>query len=318
MRSLYGHGLVQDAFSYISEHQQSGTSVIPLKVLTAFAFAGGCFTTLVISIPLLRQSINWLAGVIIPVLLLPCAWFLSRSLSASAEISTHLAITFWGALLILGGVVALGLPILDWKRNKTPDAALLLLWVWGTFAFCIFNWSINGRSVLPMAPAVAILLLRQIESDPTVKKRRLNWVLGTAALLSLVVAFADYRLANSARTAVADIRTRFSNGSSTTIWFQGHWGFQYYAEKEGWRSFDSIHPSTQPGDLIILPVNNTNLKPISENTIGQVWSIDVPVWPWISTMSRPLGAGFYMDTLGPFPFSFGVVPSEKYYIVKLK
>src|SRR5262249_13752080 len=151
------------------------------------------------------------------------------------------------------------------KQHKTSDSMLLLLWVCGTFAFCILNWSINGRSVLPMVPAVAILLLRQIESDARIKIHRLNWALGAAALLSLVVSFADFRLANSVRTAVAEIQTRFGSDSSTAIWFQGHWGFQYYAQKSGWRPFDFVQPGNKPGDLMILPVNNTNLKPISEN-----------------------------------------------------
>ena len=72
-----------------------------------------------------------------------------------------------------------------------------------------------------------------------------------------------------------------------------------------------------PGDLMVLPFNNTNLKPLVENTGERVAIIEIPVSPWIATMSRNVGAGFYMDNLGPLPFSFGAVPSEKYYIVRL-
>jgi hypothetical protein len=195
---------------------------------------------------------------------------------------------------------------------------MLLLWVWGTFVFCILNWTINGRSILPMVPAVAILLLRRIEFVRKPAKLRLNWFFGAAALLSLLVSLADYRLANSARAAAAELQSKFGQSSSATVWFQGHWGFQYYAQAHGLRAFDLMHPQTRHGDLMVLPFNNTNLKPIPENTVERVATIELPVSPWIATMSRFVGAGFYLDVLGPLPFSFGAVPAEKYYVVRFK
>lgn len=318
MWSSYGHCLVQDAFGYASERHSYAVGVILFKVLAGLSFAGGCCAIVIISIPILWRPKGWPFALIVLPLLLLSAWVLSGSLPANTGIFNHFGITLWWTLLILGGLVILGLPIFDWKRRKSPDAVLLLLWIWGTFAFCIFNWSINGRSVLPMVPAVAILLLRQIESNATTKNHRVSWALGAAALLSLVVSFSDYHLANSARRAVAEIKTKFGNDSATTIWFQGHWGFQYYAQEKGWRPLDFKHLETQTGDLLVFPVNNTNLKPIPKDLIDTVWSVEIPGWPLIATMSNALGAGFYMDIYGPFPFSFGVVPPEKYFIIKLK
>ncbi len=143
---------------------------------------------------------------------------------------------------------------------------------------------------------------------------RLSCSLGASALFSLLIAIADYRLANSARTAATVIQDRFG-ASSSTIWFQGHWGFQYYAQANGWRAFDLKRSQVSPGDLMILPFNNTNLKPLGENKGERVAIIEVPVLPLIATMNGQIGAGFYMDKLGPLPFSFGAVPSEKYYII---
>jgi hypothetical protein len=40
--------------------------------------------------------------------------------------------------------------------------------------------------------------------------------------------------------------------------------------------------------------------------------------PFVATMSQAVGAGFYMDRLGPLPFAFGAVPAEKYYILRWK
>jgi 4-amino-4-deoxy-L-arabinose transferase-like glycosyltransferase len=316
MRALYGHGLLWDAFSYANENEAHGTGALFFKALTALGFTGGCCAIVLIFAPVLWRSRSWVWAAIVATILLPTTWILSDTLSALAGNSARLGITFLWTLLILGGLSVLALPILDWRRHRNAEALMLLLWVSGTFVFCILNWTINGRSVLPMVPAVAILLLRRIEFVRNSARLRLNWLFGLAFLFSILVSVADYRLANSARAAAAEIQSKF--GNSATVWFQGHWGFQYYAQANGLRAFDLMHPQTHRGDLMVLPFNNTNLKPIPENTAERVAIIEVPVSPWIATMSRAVGAGFYMDILGPLPFSFGAVPPEKYYIVRFE
>jgi hypothetical protein len=294
-----------------------GAGAIFFKVLTALGFAGGGCAIVLIFMPVLWRSKSWVGAAIVALFLFPTTWILSGSLPASAESPARLGITLLWTLLILGGLGVLALPILEWKRHRNAETLMLLLWVWGTFVFCVLNWTVNGRSVLPMVPAVAILLLRRIEFVRKSTKLQPNWFFGAAALLSLLVSFADYRLANSARAAAAEIQSKFGN-SSIPVWFQGHWGFQYYAQANGWRAFDFIHPKTRPGDLMILPFNNTNLKPIPENTAERIAIIEVPVSPCIATMSRTVRAGFYTDVVGPLPFSFGSVPGEGYYVFRLK
>ena len=40
------------------------------------------------------------------------------------------------------------------------------LWVIGTFLFAAFlNWTVNARSLLPLTPAVAILMTRRLEQN---------------------------------------------------------------------------------------------------------------------------------------------------------
>ena len=317
MRALYGHGLMWDAFSYASPNEVHGAGAIFFKVLTALGFAGGGCAIVLIFMPVLLRSKSWVGAAIVALFLLPTTWILSGSLPASAESPARLGITLLWTLLILGGLGVLALPILEWKRHRNAETLMLLFWVWGTFVFCVLNWTVNGRSVLPMVPAVAILLLRRIEFVRKSTKLQLNWFFGAAALLSLLVSFADYRLANSARGAAAEIQSKFGN-SSVPVWFQGHWGFQYYAQANGLRAFDFTNPQTRPGDLLVVPFNNTNLKPIYLDTVERVAIIEMPVSPWVATMSRAVGAGFYTDVVGPLPFSFGSVPGDGYYVFRLK
>lgn len=318
VRSLYGHGLMWDAFSYANQHEAHGTGAIFFKALTALGFTGGCCAIVLIFAPMLWHSRPWVGAAIVAIFLLPTTWILSGTLAVYVGGPARLGIMLLWTLLILGGLGVLALPMLDWKRHTNAEALMLLLWVWGTFVFCIFNWTINGRSVLPMIPAVAILLLRRIEFVRGSTKLRLNWLFGTAAVFSLLVSLADYRLANSARAAAAEIQSKFGNSSSTTVWFQGHWGFQYYAQANGLRAFDLMHPQTRRGDLMVLPFNNTNLSPVPPDKAERLTIIELPAFPLVATMSKAVGAGFYMDILGPLPFAVGAVPPEKYYILRFK
>jgi hypothetical protein len=246
--------------------------------------------------------------------LLGVTWSLLGRLPAHVDAPNRLLIALQWDLFILAGVGVSALPLLDWRRHKNAESLLLLLWIFGTFLFCVLNWTINARSILPMAPAIAILLLRRIETvAPSMK---LQWFFALAAALSLLVSFADYQLANSARAAATTIKEKFRGAA--TIWFQGHWGFQYYAQENGLRAFDSNHSQVRPGDLMVLPFNNTNLIPIFPDKAERLTIVELPVLPWIATMNKAVGAGFYMDILGPLPFAFGAVPAEKYYVLRFK
>lgn len=316
MRALYGHGLILSAFSYTHENQAHGISEILVKFLTVTGFIGGCCAIGLIFAPMLWRARPWIAAAILSPFLLLTTWILSASLPASTVVLPHLVITLLWTLLILSGVSVLALPILEWRRDKSAETLMLLLWVWGTFAFCILNWTVNGRSVLPMAPAVAILVLRRIEFVGK-STLQLSSAFGVAAALSLLLSFADYRLANSARAATEQVKTEIGDYSSP-VWFQGHWGFQYYAQASGLRIFDSKNPQVRPGDLLVTPPIGSNLTTFPSSIIEPLGVIELPVAPGIATISDALGAGFYSDSNGPLPFSIGAVPSEKYYVVRFK
>jgi 4-amino-4-deoxy-L-arabinose transferase-like glycosyltransferase len=302
-RALYGHGLFWEAFSYTQQNETRAPGAFWSKALTALSFTGGCGAVVLLCAPTIAPSRTWRWGIIGTITLCFALW---------------LGLGWQWSLFALAGSCVLALPILDLNRNKNADSLLLLLWVYGTLLFCILNWTINGRSILPMMPAVAILLLRSVEDMGGLPGRRLNFCLSATAALSLLVSFADYRLAESAPAAVGEIAKKVEPLPKGAIWFQGHWGFQYYAEAQGWRAFDSKKPEARPGDLIVLPFNNTNLAALRPESVERVFTLELPVVPWISTMSRAVGAGFYTDKLGPLPFALGVVPPEKYYILRFK
>ena len=190
--------------------------------------------------------------------------------------------------------------------------------MYGTFVFAGFlNWTVNARSILPMIPAVGILLMRRMDmcNDKAVcvtrSWRRLCWPLIPSVLVAIMVCWADYTLAGSARTAAATISNKFEN-SGQTVWFQGHWGFQYYMELAGFKAADFGNPECSPGDRMILPTNNTSVKALPQGKADQDEILRFTPCRWLATISRQLGAGFYSDVWGPLPFVAGPVSPEEY------
>src|SRR6185437_12629169 len=159
-------------------------------------------------------------------------------------------------LFIAGGVSTLALAISDYRRARDADSLLLLLWIAGTFWFTAYlNWTVNARSILPMVPAVGILLARRLEkrcTNPTPQFMALV-ALGLLAcgVVSLWLARADTNAANSARTAAFLVNQKTAGNND--VWFLGHSGFQYYMQALGARPYDWSHPQTKVGDFLAIP-----------------------------------------------------------------
>src|SRR5262249_49087734 len=106
------------------------------------------------------------------------------------------------AILALGGLSVLALPVTGGRNFLQPDLALLFAWLLGTFAFAAFvNWTVNARSILPLIPAAAILLTRRLELCGTLATRRGTWAaasaLGICSIVGLWMTLADARLADA-------------------------------------------------------------------------------------------------------------------------
>jgi hypothetical protein len=246
-----------------------------------------------------------------------------------------LSSTIEGALFVTIGIGILVLTLADVLQYKTADSLLLFLWVFGTFIFAaMMNWTISARTFLPMAPAVIILLIRRLrvsalgaaavtgpsfekDSTPKVFEVASWWPLLPAALVSLLIAIGDYTLANTARTAASRFQQRFRNESGT-VWFEGHWGFQYYMQHWRAKPLDLEQHGLVPGDVLIVPVNNTNVS--RQPAAPTIASFEETIYAqfFAITMSREVGAGFYSSKWGPLPWEVAAVPPERYLTFRIK
>lgn len=308
--SLYGHGLLSDAASYADSFRTFQGETL-LKGLIGLIFAGGCLAGTIFYIPWLWRGKQLLALLLIAAA--GSALILALPRLGGLELrdgdGVRWGVVLQAALFLLGGINLLAVSLADLLRRRDALAWLLFLWVAGTFLFAAFiNWTVNGRTLLPFVPAAGILVMRRLDE----RSFSLPLLLIPAALIALLVTWADYSLAGAGRDAAEIIHARY--GGAGQIWFQGHWGFQYYMEERGAKPIDAYHQGIRRGDALVVPQNNTNTYRMDTAWFRLEDRIAVQPLPWLTTLSGVLGAGFYSDRVGPLPFSAGAVPPEKYLV----
>jgi 4-amino-4-deoxy-L-arabinose transferase-like glycosyltransferase len=320
---LYGRGLLFDAMAYSTKNGWTGSSLF-LKGLTGLSFTGGCMLTVLFYGPLLWSKRVFSVGAVAAILLFLLLGFMQNNPSFTSGAFDFARWNFLGqfSLMIVTGASVLWLAYNDVRSTRNAGGLLLALWVFGTFFFSVFlNWTINSRSIMPMAPALGILLVRQIARSTKSLVPMKDWkaflpMLPVAAV-SLCLCLADCSLADTARNASESVSKRFAR-CKKDVWFQGHWGFQYYMEAAGYKAVDRKANRTHPDDFLVIPENNPNVQ----FTQGENYLLDtvISITPirWVSVMDENNGSGFYSNKWGPFPFIFGQVDKIDYFVYRVK
>ncbi len=314
--SMYGRGLILDAFGLSGQYREALGAVALPKVVIGLAFAGGCLSTIMFHAPLLWSRRGLGAWMVFAAVL--AALFASSAAIGHYELPVEnpdrwlLAVHV--AVFATAGASILLAAISDLLAARDADSALLFMWLVGTLVFVVFfNWTVNARVLLPMAPAVGIIIMRQIERRTGARPPLfvLPWVL--SSLLAVTVAYADYQFANSQRTAAHSVHSDYP--AQGRMFFQGHWGFQYYMEQLGAEPLVNGGTRLEIGDVVVIPVNNTMVFPPPEGTA--IAQASVPGSKWLSTMSNLRKTGFHADVWGPIPYGFGLAAPEMYYIMPI-
>jgi 4-amino-4-deoxy-L-arabinose transferase-like glycosyltransferase len=309
-RALYGHALFSKATDY-AQYAKGLFEVSGINSgLIALAFTGGCLAVPVVFAPLLwrRQMLAVFAGTaILAITALHAGGMMPRHYNwfqGASRTLVEFQVVFWA----VGGIGVLALAITDVFRRRDACSWLLVLWVFGTFLFtAFFNWTVNGRSLLPLAPAVGILIARRLEQNGLSNRhtfpRGAMLCLAASAALAFLVAQSDFLLAVATRQSVRLVCANYKS-SAGNLWFQGHWGFQYYMEQAGAWAPDVKHLRLRPGDTLALPMNNVAL-PLNMKDMVLQGTLFVSGPRWFSTWNTPIGAGFYASSWGPLPFAVG-------------
>jgi len=263
MRALYGVGAIGQAIGEALHFEGIPRPALLRQISEGLAFAGGSVPPVLLFAPLLWGR-RVLAG---GVALLAAATALAPASLAWAglPVQAHGAAAFFGPervyalnffAMVLGGVSLLALAFDELRRSRDAERLLLVAWVLGAFVFAAFvNWTNNGRSNLPLAPAAVVLVARRLGRLP-----RPPWLPAAAlaalvsAALAFAVAWADRSWSNGVRDAARALAAR--HGDAERLWFHGHWGLQFYLERAGARPVDWRRDTIGRGELLIVASNN--------------------------------------------------------------
>ncbi|MCC6671476.1 MAG: glycosyltransferase family 39 protein [Planctomycetes bacterium] len=320
-RAWYGRGLLSDAAGFSGAMRNVMGPSVQRRLVTGLWFAGGCCAFAACCAPLLVRGRA--PAVLVLSMIVACAagiGFLGRDgVCLGVDLRDLPLVPTAGVQLgamLASGVTLAVVGLADLWRRRDADAVLLALWLGGTFVFAAFlNWTNNGRSNLPLAPAAAILVARALDrSGPRLVPLAL--AAACAVALGAVVAMADAVWANavrdSARTALA------RHGGHGTLWFQGSWGFHWYMEQGGARRIDRYRDRIARGERIVVPVGNTDLHLLPWDKVGGGPEPAFDEWRDARpTFARTMvhGDGFYS---GRLPFVLGRHAVERYLVYEAR
>ncbi|MFZ0770599.1 MAG: glycosyltransferase family 39 protein [Candidatus Sulfotelmatobacter sp.] len=324
-KAVYGLRMITGAAHFSTGMRQERQTSLLAKALVDLSFVGGCALPALTFAPIIWPRRKILAVCVVSAI---AAFLIGTGRIGLGEIlgpprfyRHWLLVGIQLTVFVAAGFSIMALAAADAWKHKDADALLLALWVFGAYIFTGFvNWTINARSVLPLTPAVGILLARRIEALPALSTRwrtaMLAIPLAVAGAISLWLTWADTEMANAARTAAMAIEEKTRNQPGS-VWFMGHWGFQYYMESFGATAVVINDPPRRPGDYLAVDKNGLLLLEMRPEFVASRDVIQIPMPLGITTAQNTLGAGFYSSDLGPLPFAIGPVPPQRYDLIRL-
>lgn len=319
---LYGSDLLGGAASYAANLRVGGNPLF--KIFTALAFAGGCTMTVFFFAPLLWSRKVLILGTLFAAMFVFNLFFMQAMglTPSSMPYFSRPGYVIQFSLLTITGLSIVMLAVKDLLQRKNADSLLLFLSIIGTLVFAAFiNWTVSGRNLLPILPTAGILIIRKVEQGRVFDNQKCPWYmflpLAPPLFIALSVTLADYRLADTARKAAFEI-TQTHKNISGTLWFQGHWGFQYYMERLGAKALDMEEERPMQGDIIIIPLNNSFTYPLPDGFASPIGKFRYAPLNWLATMNGSVGAGFYSDGWGALPYVIGQIPVEEYYVFRVR
>ena len=320
---MYGKGLFSLAVDYARMNRHGFIGGGMAKAMIGLAFSGGCLLPTLFFAPLLwRRKPLWAGGLIVYGVLL-AAFRLFPFGNPEPELMQRWSYLLQVVLLTVAGFHLLVLAGVEaWQRRDRVSVALAL-WIISGFLFAtVLNWTISARSLLPIVPAAAILVVRRLERcGQTLGLKvggRLVWPLIASAVVGLSLVHADYESANLVRGAVQQLVAKYKTANKR-LWFEGHGGFQYYMEKLGCQPIDPARSLLQPGDILVVNWRNNALRVLAPGSVGPVERLGRRPSSWMNLAgtTKEGSAGFYSADWGPIPFMVGRASLQVYHVLRV-
>lgn len=324
---MYGKGLLFDAADYaVSARYKGGLTGNIQSGFIGLVFVGGCVITGLLYMPFLWPARTVLLWASLAVAVAATLIIKANNIGVTPIIESgrpRWDVVIQVSLFAVAGVSIMALSAVDFFRRRDAASFLLVLWVAGTFVFAAFlNWTVSGRAVLPIAPAAGMIFARRMDDKNdgrTAPLLKLYSPLIPALVIAITVAWADYDFAKAGRSAAYYVYGKYSD-KTDHIWFQGHWGFQYYIESIGGKAvaIDWHDSHISRGDIVVFSTNHYRpgrVRPL----IPTIEALRLTPSGHPATVGAEshakTSAGFYSSTCSALPYFLGP-QSEDVYLIK--
>jgi hypothetical protein len=227
---------------------------------------------------------------------------------------THLALLVAPAAGVGAGVL---LDVLGegWRQR---DAIQIVLGLSLLIALPVVSYvHMPSKYLLASAPTASILVARALAARSRMLSRAiLGATVVAGVVLGLLIIRADAEFAGLGRRAANElIAPQVAAGHN--VWFAGHWGFQWYAEKAGARSLTKTPPLPLRGDLAVSSLNSFGYA-INLFPKRRLLAILEDSTPGGRIMDNTLCSGFYSNNWGYFPWAWGKDVLDRFSLWRLE
>lgn len=188
------------------------------------------------------------------------------------------------------------------------DAVQVGLWLWLLLPLVAVPYVHFPAKYNLLAAPAAVLLVARLAAQRGSDRAKLA-LAGTAALgvaLGVAVLRADAAFAELGRRAATElVAPQVALGHR--VWFLGHWGFHWYAERAGATTITLTPPYPRPGDLLVSSLNSDK-----GNHLVPMVRRDFRFAPLAHLEERTPGgrvmtegAGFFSNNSGYLPWTWG-------------
>ncbi|MCI0586486.1 MAG: glycosyltransferase family 39 protein [Planctomycetes bacterium] len=207
------------------------------------------------------------------------------------------------------------LPFREGALARAPTA-LLAAWILGTLMLPVVYVHASAKYLVPALAPLALAALRM--EPPGSRVGRPLLIAGASLLLGLCASVADAHLARAHRD-LAERTVRPLARPGRRVWFAGHWGFQWYAEKAGARCYEAHEPILQGDLLVVAEVAHKQGEPDAGAFRFVAVRKDAVEdrFPF-RTMAFPANAGFYSHAYGLLPFGISTRPLEQVLVLEVR
>jgi hypothetical protein len=264
------------------------------------------------------------------------AWLATRSMTSSAR-SGAVVIAELVVFASIGTCVVLFL-VHRWRSTTRPLERWLIAWIAWECAYAAFlNWSVTERGFLTSVAIIGVFAAMNESSSEALSRAtsdafpRAQSTSGASSsvhratliampivaslAIGLAASLGDWQIASSAQRAANDLVLPHLRAGET-VWFQGHWGFQYYAQALGAKPMEIGSTDPKPGELVAIPMINTNVLGVAPHDYEVVDHRAYPVTSPLTTLGPLSSAGYYASILGVLPFGANLGDSAEYWVFR--